>query len=62
MSCNKRSSIRSFQSHANPSKEYKNIKIKHPQLILCKSYVDFQMRPVQYKKITITNVDGNILN
>lgn len=38
-----------------------NIKIGHPQLTLCDKFVDFKIRQVYHEKITITNVDINIL-
>lgn len=39
-----------------------NIKIEQLQLFLCEWYVNLKIRPVQYEKITITNVNVNILN
>lgn len=39
-----------------------DIKLEHPQFIFCDKYVDFKIRQVQHKEITITSVDVNILN
>ena len=39
-----------------------DIKIEHPQFTLCDKYVDLKLKQVYYEKITITNVDINILN